>query len=185
MRGHGQARVFKRRLILATGRVKKNPGVVDITALKNPVTGAPLEPPFEYGKTIAFDPYSHEFFYITPKGETSRVTPTFTKFHRRATEISKTHVDEAKKYAEAGNLEMATRKLWDAQMAFRRDYPGSGFWKDPIHTELGQAYNEAKNMLMTAGGKRGGEYEHYTQRGLSRVLASASAVKRATERERI
>ena len=183
MRGHGKPIIRKRRLILATARVKQNPGAVDITALRSPITGAPLEPPLEYGKTIAYDPYSHSFHYVTPEGETERVTPRFTQIHQRELALTKSHIFEAEKAAKERNLEKSVRKLWDAIMVHRTRYPGARLHMDPVYTELSNAYNEARNMYMSGGGAKGGRAGYFTDRGLSRVLASAHAVRQATERQ--
>lgn len=179
MRGHGKPLIHKRRVVLATATVKRNPGVVDITALRSPIHGGPLEPPLEYGKSIAYDPYTHSYVYVTPKGETERVTPTFTKFYRRGLAIVKPHIKQAGEYAKEGKLELAMRKLWDAQMAGRPHYKGAGFERDPIWTEIGEAYNEASNMLGSAQMSTGEAAKKFKERGLSRVMATAHAMREA------
>lgn len=167
-------------------RKKKNPAEVDITPLRSPITGAPMEPAMEYGKSIVYDPYAGDYHYVTPKGETTRVTPTFTRFHRKALAMTEPHLEKAVK-ALQNPSDLSTEKLEQAINHLRsaselrfgiRQYHHLGFEKDPVVQEIGNAIQYSSLMLMNAKAtKSEADKQYYLEQGATRIKASLDAVK--------
>lgn len=118
-----------------------NPTTVRMEEIRSPVSGAPLEPPKEYGATITRDPYTGAYVYVTPPEHGQRVKPTYTEFTEKAEAILKQEILQAEEEVKKGNLEQAYHRLAYARDTVQLGAPKEFRWKEPLfrkfHISLG------------------------------------------------
>lgn len=145
---------------------------MQLKGLRDPESGAPLEPAPEYGSSIMYNPYTGAYVMVTvPEGKA--VKPRFTKTEETSLKIAKTALCRAAGIVKTDKsyvgLEKAFRVLEPTQ-AKPQMYPH--ITEDPAFREVRDATQYVLNMLRSSGG----ETNEFIERGRERILTATQAV---------
>lgn len=147
-----------------------------IIALRSPATGAPLEPPTEYGETILYDPYGGEFAEYTPERQYGRVTPKYTTAEAVGMSMAKSYVRQAASIAGSGRASMKDFEkaalLIDQSSSVEpwHRYPEAGLQRNITFVEIREADNYVGSMLQSARETKDPiEKQKWIDKGMERI----------------
>lgn len=163
--------------------VVKKPSKTDVIELKDPHSGAPLEPPGAYGNTIVYSPHSGHFSVLNvPEGKP--VEPRYAAAHRKSLAMARNYTTQAsekvqKSHSEADIKEAARLFEQAARQEPWHGYPEAGLEKDPVYVQLREADNMISNDIQSARESEGAEKQKWLESARRRVLAADLAVQAA------
>lgn len=153
----------------------------EITSLRDPHSGAPLEPSLEYGDTIMYSPHSGEFVHVsTPDGEVveSRLKQVSDENRRIVLSYIGQSADFVRDSEEYDDVVNALRMLTQAISAQPwLSYPEADLRKMPLYQMLNEAYNMVSIDVQSAKESSGEERKKFLKLARTRILAAEKALK--------
>jgi hypothetical protein len=159
---------------------KHNPTEISMTELKDPHSGAPLEPALGYGSTTLYSPHSGHFTNLDVPGS-EPVESRFAGAHRKSQMLAMSYVSQAADKVRTSNREV------DVKEAFRlfehaqriepwHQYPEADLQKDPVYIELKESGTMISNDIQSARESTGTERQKYLNSARRRMLACEAAL---------
>jgi hypothetical protein len=178
--GHTVTPLMKKR---AQAALNANPPAApgELKALLSPHTGAPLEPPSEYGSTVLYDPYGGEFVGLTGPPGSANVKPRYSQAQDVSKNIARSYLKQAAEAIEKDRsqkgLEAANRLMDDAQRVEPWHYwPEARLHTDPVYVELKEASTYVDNMNTSARESSGSDRDKWIEKARARIVAADKAI---------
>lgn len=155
---------------------KNKNGKVEITALRSPISGAPLEPSKEYGHSILYSPHEGSFSAVQmPGGGT--VTPRFTELEQKSVEIIKRQLHEAGDILRRDKSDKAVERAYSLFDAASRvepyhQYPEAGLQKNAVFIQMREEANMVGNYVLSARESKGSEKSGWYGKARDRILSA-------------